>query len=294
MRPIRVWNKFDPDPLAGCIASLESIGVGEFGMLQILFQPAINPWAESVYKSLTDGKGGPFFTDAADMLPLAKEKISSPLFATAIRTIGNAQKEERAQTISEQIAQSLFSFHRSGSNTLIPLTGALSCDADDIIFRRSRRIGMLLNSNELASMVHIPDRSVISPKLRAYAGKTKQAPMDVVGRTFELGVNTHLGQELTVTLSDQHRLRHMHVIGATGTGKSSLLLKLIIQDVNQDRGIAVLDPHGDLIDEIIKNIPENRLKDVILVDPSDSEYQLDLIFYLHTLIQKRSSYHLIL
>lgn len=276
MRPLRVWSKFDPDPLAGCIASLESIGDSEFGMLQILFQPAINPWAESIYKSLTDGKGGPFFTDAADMLPLAKEKVSSPLFATVIRTIGQAATEERAQTISEQIAQSLFSFHRSGSNTLIPLSGALSCDADDIVFRRSRRIGMLLNSNELASMVHIPDRSVVSPKLRAYAGKTKQAPIDLAGRTFELGINTHLGQEFVVTLSDQHRLRHMHVIGATGTGKSSLLLKLIIQDVYQDRGIAVLDPHGDLIDEVIKNIPDERIKDVILVDPSDSEYPIGL------------------
>lgn len=276
MRPLRIWNKFDPDPLAGCIASLESIGIGEFGMLQILFQPAMNPWADSIYRSLTDGKGGSFFTDAADMLPLAKEKVSSPLFATIIRTIGQAATEERAQTISEQIAQSLFSFHRSGSNTLIPLSGALSCDADDIVFRRSRRIGMLLNSNELASMVHIPDRSIVSPKLRAYAGKTKQAPTDVAGRTFELGINTHLGQELTVTLSDQHRLRHMHVIGATGTGKSSLLLKLIIQDVYQDRGIAVLDPHGDLIDEIIKKIPDNRLKDIILVDPSDSEYPIGL------------------
>ncbi|MBK9631946.1 MAG: type IV secretion system DNA-binding domain-containing protein [Saprospiraceae bacterium] len=85
-----------------------------------------------------------------------------------------------------------------------------------------------------------------------------------------------MGKKVIVTLSDQHRLRHMHVIGVTGTGKSSLLLKLIIQDVNQDRGIAVLDPHGDLIDEIIKNIPENRLKDVILVDPSDSEYPIGL------------------
>ncbi len=68
----------------------------------------------------------------------------------------------------------------------------------------------------------------------------------------------------------------MHVIGATGTGKSSLLLKLIIQDVFQNRGIAVLDPHGDLIDEIIKNISDDRLKDVILVDPSDSEYPIGL------------------
>lgn len=276
MRPIRVWSKFDPDPLAGCIATLEALEDGELGMLQILFQGAINPWAESVQRSITDGKGGSFFSDAPDMLPLAKEKVSSPLYATVVRTIGQAKTTERATAISEQIAQSLISFHRTGSNTLIPLTGPLSCDVNDLVLRRSRRIGMLLNSNELASMVHIPDRSVISPKLRLYAGKTKKAPKDVIGHAFELGTNVHLGQEIVVTLSSEHRLRHMHVIGATGTGKSTLLLKLITQDIIQGRGLTVLDPHGDLIDEVIRHLPEGRLKDVVLVDPSDSEYPIGL------------------
>lgn len=276
MRPLRVWNKFDPDPLAGCIAALESIEAGEFGMLQVLFQGVVNPWAESVQRSITDGSGGSFFADAPDMLPLAKEKISCPLFATVVRTIGQASTPERASTISEQIAQSLISFHRTGSNTLIPLDGVVSFSADDILLRSSRRIGMLLNSDELASLIHIPDRSVVSPKLRVYSGKTKKAPAEVTGHSFELGVNTHLGQEVMVTLSDQHRLRHMHVIGATGTGKSSLLLKLITQDIEQGRGITVLDPHGDLIDEVIKHIPDERLKDVVLVDPADTEYPIGL------------------
>ena len=149
MRPLRVWNKFDPDPLAGCIAALESIEAGEFGMLQILFQAAINPWAESIQRVVTDGKGGAFFGDTPDMLPLTKEKISCPMYATVVRAIGQAKTEDRATAISERIAQSLISFHRTGSNTLIPLPGPISCKGDDITARRSRRIGMLLNSNEL-------------------------------------------------------------------------------------------------------------------------------------------------
>ncbi|MEZ4927917.1 MAG: type IV secretion system DNA-binding domain-containing protein [Saprospiraceae bacterium] len=276
MRPLRVWNKFDPDPLSGCVAALESLADGEFGMLQILFQSAVNPWAESIYQSVTNGAGGAFFADSPDMLPLSKEKVSCPLYACVIRTIGQAQSEDRAQTIAEEVARSLISFHRTGSNTLIPLKGKLSCDAKDVLMRRSRRLGMLLNSNELASLVHIPDRSVTSPKLRAYTGKTKSAPVEVTGHSFEIGTNIHLGQETPVSISDQQRLRHMHVIGATGTGKSSLLLNLIVQDIEQGRGIAVLDPHGDLIDAAIKHIPEERLKDVILVDPGDNEYPIGL------------------
>lgn len=276
MRPLQVWNKFDPDPLTGCIASLESVVENEFGMLQVLFQKAVNPWAESIFRSVSDGSGNSFFVDSKDMMPLAKEKVSAPLFAVVIRAIGQASTEERSALIAAQVAQSLISFHRSGSNSLAPLTGEVSCDAEDIVQRRSRRIGMLLNSNELASMVHIPDRSVVSPKLRAYSGKTKFAPKEVFGQPFILGINSHLGKETQVTLSDQFRLRHMHVIGGTGTGKSTLLLNMIVQDVEQGRGITVLDPHGDLIEDILTHIPDDRLKDVVLVDPSDSEYPIGL------------------
>jgi type IV secretion system coupling TraD/TrwB family protein len=276
MRPLRVWNKFDPDPLTGCIASLESVGDGEFGMIQVLFQKVANPWAESIYRSVTDGSGDSFFENSKDMLLLAKEKVSTPLFAVVIRTIGQADTEDRAVSIAQQLAQSLISFNRSGSNTLIPLTGQVNCDSEDVLLRRSRRIGMLLNGGELASIVHIPDRSVASPKLRAYSGKSKQAPKEVIGNPFILGINSHIGKETLVTVSDQIRLRHMHVIGGTGTGKSSLLVKLIIQDIEQGKGTTVLDPHGDLIEEVISHIPNERLNDVVLVDPSDSEYPIGL------------------
>lgn len=276
LRPLKVWNKFDPDPLSGCIAILDSLKEGEFGMIQVLFQGAINPWAESMYRSVSDGSGGSFFEDAPEMLPLTKEKISNPLFATVIRTIGQGKTNEKTAAISEQLARSLISFYRTGSNRLIPLSGSLSFDVDDIIWKRSKRTGMILNSNELASIVHIPDRSVVSSKLRQYTGKTKKAPKEVQNHSFELGTNIHLGQETPVTLSTQHRLRHMHLIGATGTGKSSLLHKLIIQDIIQGTGLTVLDPHGDLIDKVIRYIPEERLKDVVLVDPSDSEYPIGL------------------
>jgi DNA helicase HerA-like ATPase len=62
------------------------------------------------------------------------------------------------------------------------------------------------------------------------------------------------------------------VLGSTGSGKTSLILNLIKQDMQQGQGLCVLDPHGDLIDEVIANVPEDRIGDVILFDPADSEY----------------------
>ena len=75
-----------------------------------------------------------------------------------------------------------------------------------------------------------------------------------------------------MTASADQRLKHTYVIGASGTGKSTFLLNLILQDIQNGEGIAVLDPHGDLIEEILARIPQERIADVVLFDPSDEEY----------------------
>jgi DNA helicase HerA-like ATPase len=75
-------------------------------------------------------------------------------------------------------------------------------------------------------------------------------------------------------LSPEQRIRHYHIIGASGTGKSALLFKLIKNDMEKGEGVAVLDPHGNLTDRILGVIPASRINDVVLVDPSDSEYSV--------------------
>ena len=92
------------------------------------------------------------------------------------------------------------------------------------------------------------------------------------GGAFVLGENLDRDLKTKVSLSVEQRLRHIHVIGKTGTGKSTLLLNMIKQDIEAGRGVAVLDPHGDLVEKIEELIPERRLDDVILFDPSDTEY----------------------
>src|SRR5580700_78004 len=66
----------------------------------------------------------------------------------------------------------------------------------------------------------------------------------------------------------------MHVIGGSGTGKSTLLFNLIRQDIESGQGVAVLDPHGDLVDSLLRIIPEERIGDVVLIDPSDEEFSV--------------------
>jgi energy-coupling factor transporter ATP-binding protein EcfA2 len=84
-----------------------------------------------------------------------------------------------------------------------------------------------------------------------------------------LGLNTHRGRETPVALEDEMRLRHVYIVGQTGTGKSTLLQHMILSDVEKGRGVCVLDPHGTLISSILQRMPAAREQDVIVVDPSD-------------------------
>ncbi len=72
-----------------------------------------------------------------------------------------------------------------------------------------------------------------------------------------------------VTLARDDRRRHMHVIGKTGTGKSTLLYSLMLQDLEAGRGFALLDPHGDLAQAVIDSVPLERTNDVLYLNPAD-------------------------
>lgn len=275
MRPLRCFDRFEPDPLAGLIGAMGNLGQGETAIFQMLFVPARRPWPENILRAVTGDDGKSFFADDGSMLDLAGQKIARPLFATVIRVAAQSGQGDRAWRIAQGIGKALRPFADPKSNELIPLENVLYDDrahSADVVLRQSRRTGMLLNSDELVSFVHLPSPSVRAEKLKRQDKKTKAPPALALGHTLVLGENTHAGKTVRVTQSTEHRLRHTYVVGASGTGKSTLLLDMITQDIAHGEGIAVLDPHGDLIDQVVGHIPEERARDVILFDPSDESY----------------------
>ncbi|HYV94602.1 MAG TPA: type IV secretion system DNA-binding domain-containing protein [Chitinophagales bacterium] len=290
MRPLVMTKNFNLDSLIALFGVFENLDEDEHALIQILFNGAINPWSESIMRSVTDNEGGAFFEDAPDMVKLAEEKISCPLFGVTMRVLVESKKSERTEQLCQHLSQAFVRISTSKSNTLIPLfTDSYDFDTalDDILFRQSHRMGMLLNSRELANFVHLPSPSVVSYKLERDRKKTKGASKSTEGHELVLGVNEHQGKEKRVSVDSSQRLKHTHIIGATGTGKSTLLLNLIIQDIQHGEGIGVLDPHGDLIDSIISYIPESRAKDVVLIDPGDTEYPIGFnILSAHSEIEK--------
>ena len=290
MRPLAMAGSFDPDPFLSLFGFMEHYAAGEAGALQILFRGCNNPWTESILRSVVTNEGDAFFADAPDMLPLTKQKVLAPLFGVIVRAIGRAGDIKDAQDIALRIGSSLVHLSKGAGNRLIPLKNddySFETRLEDVLWRQTHRLGMLLNSRELATLVHFPSASVTASKLERDAKKTKAAPAIAQGHRLILGKNIHQGKEMTVSQSVELRSRHSHIIGSTGSGKSTLLLSMIVQDIEQRNGFAVIDPHGDLIDRVLNFLPANRAKDVLLIDPADAEYPVGFnILTAHSELEK--------
>lgn len=266
MRPLNT----SIDGLTSILAVMECLGVSDVVMLQIVFKGVKNTWANSILNSVGIGKDS-FFPESPEMVTCAKEKVSSPLFAVVFRLAVQSYSSREAANLANELISNIKTASRSEFNSLIPLSNLgyeYKSHLDNLKVRGTNRFGMIMNSEEMFSFIHFPS----SPKLISSDSKTKAVPEALINNDYLLGINRHLGVEKKVTLNDAQRLRHAHIIGATGTGKSTLISNLFLEDVRHGNGCVIFDPHGDTIEEIIPHIPENRLKDVILIDPSDNEY----------------------
>lgn len=268
MRPLNT----SIDSLIGIMAVLNNLRQDETVLLQIIFKGVNNPWAFSIINSVGMGKES-FFPYSPEMSVCAKEKVSSPLFTVVLRLAVQTHNSFNAERLANELILNIISSSRSDFNSLIPLNNEgyeYESHLENVTQRGTNRLGMIMNSQELSSFIHFP----YSPKLIDSREKTKAIPDILIGNKYFIGINYHNGIEKKVTLNDEQRLRHTHIIGATGTGKSTFISNLFLEDVKHGNGCAIFDPHGDTIDEIMPHIPENRLKDVILFDPSDNEYSM--------------------
>jgi len=263
------------DLLSTIVHAMDGLRDRELALYQILIEPVVNGWAECIPRAITTASGKPIFSNRPELVPGAERKLTSPFLAVVVRLAACADSVERCWRIILDMAGPLSALTQRGSNYLIPLSndGYAPVDQEeDILSRTSRRTGMLLNAEELIPLISLPT-GVTSRRLRRVTAASRPAPVELVqGGSLLLGENSHGGRTASVWLSPSHRVRHMHVLGASGTGKSTLLLNLIRQDIENGEGIAVLDPHGDLIDAVLGLIPWKRVDDVVLVDPSDEDY----------------------
>ena len=135
----------------------------------------------------------------------------------------------------------------------------------------------ILNPEEMASVFHFPStRYNNSPVIKWMAYKVLPLPSDAGTEGIILGNNVYRGVKKPVYFAKRDRSRHHYIIGQTGTGKSAYISYLARQDIQNGDGVCVIDPHGDLIEDILQYVPKERAKDVVIFDPSNMERPMGL------------------
>lgn len=145
------------------------------------------------------------------------------------------------------------------------------------IFARNTAV---LSAAEVADVYHFPNSlSAKTENVVKSLAKTLPAPLTLKNGTkldVVLGRNHHHGGTTDIGLTADERERHVFVVGGTGNGKTTLLKYAIVQDIQNGKGVAVIDPHGDMAQELLTHIPKERIKDVIYFNPADLSYPIGL------------------
>lgn len=275
--PLKTNSHFETDFLITVIGALSHLKESEVGIFQVLFQKAKNDWGQEIIDSVSYLEESGMYGKSSGAMHLAKEKTRTPLFASCLRVAAKGYSEDRTWHIVKGVSAGLSSFSNPAGNELIPLSNDNYPHEDHeqaLLNRQTHRCGMILNLEELVSVAHPPSNHIQSGKLQREMEQTKAAPRIALHNSLILGENYHQSEIREVSLSNEQRTKHLHLIGASGSGKSSLLLNLIKQDLENGQGLCVIDPHGDLIDAVIENMPESRIKETILFDPADAEFPI--------------------
>ena len=144
----------------------------------------------------------------------------------------------------------------------------------------TKQSSVILAASELASLYHFPSSQVSkTDNLITSLSRTLPAPVSLKsGKKLSalIGENHHHESVTPIGLTADERERHMYIIGGTGNGKTTMLFYEILQDIRAGNGITVIDPHGDLADRILRYIPEERIKDVIYMNPDDLTHPIGM------------------
>ena len=199
------------------------------------------------------------------------EKLKSTIMATNIRIVASAESEARSKQILSEIESSFNQFTESDRNGF-NFSHPKGTDLNNLIHDFSYRVfsddyNIPLNLKELATVFHFPNGVVSSQLKQAKAGDAP-APMEMGSEGILLGINSFRGKETEIRMSREDRMRHMYVIGQTGTGKTTILKNMIAQDIKNGDGCCFIDPHGSDIQDILSYVPRERIDDVIYFDPA--------------------------
>jgi hypothetical protein len=206
---------------------------------------------------------------------LAKSKLFEPKFSSSLRALvytDNRQVHERESGIIATIGN----FNHSCGQSLVPSKSILNKFLARWKYRMRIDSSLVLATNEAASIFHFPFKDdAYNDDMQKVRSRELPAPLSIKNKS-ELDVifakNTFSNTDIDIGLSDDDRSRHVYMIGQTGSGKTTIIYHMAADDINKGRGVAVVDPHGDLAEDLLNRVPDNRADDLIYFNPFDIKY----------------------
>lgn len=310
--PIATYQDLKRDGLQSVLNALASLDKEDGVAIQFLMRPADDSWrktasalaaserkgetpgldAKGFMKQLATAAIKPPEEGGADKKPkelsalqqatldAIDDKTRHPGFEVAIRLVVSSNVSSRSQAILSNLLAAFSLFDAPGKNGF-KFTAAKSVEdlATDYIMRffPQHKTGNILNSVELATLFHFPDQTnVPTSQLSRQESKQVDGPRNMPDEGLLLGYNLFRGAKKPIRLSLGDRQRHMYVVGQTGTGKSTFLENLALQDMIAGNGFAFVDPHGDTVENLLGMVPRERTEDVIYFSPADMDFPMGL------------------
>ena len=275
--PLKTYKDMAVDPLSAIASTLSKLGDEETVAIQLVISPTNGNWAKAgrsfistTKKSESNPEKASYRIDARQ-LEAIESKCSQPGFETAIRLVSCAPSSELAKMNISNL-KSTFSQFESNWNKLstrkLKLKGLFITDfiyKYPVVFWRGGET--ILSASEIASIFHLPNKSIEVPSINWLKAKKAPAPADTPTEGLYVGENYYRGVKKKFYITDKDRQRHFYIVGQTGVGKSWLLANMALQDIKAGKGVCFIDPH-DTFEMILERIPPERAEDVIYFDPS--------------------------
>jgi hypothetical protein len=214
-----------------------------------------------------------------DMLKGIEQKMTKGGAEVTIRVLSVSKEKEIAQMNLDNILNTFtqYNMYRYGNSFKAIVPRNQKRLIREFIYRAlHERYHIILNTEELASLWHLPLHSTETPNIHWLHGRQAPPPTNLPTSGLLLGFVDYRGVKQDVFIKEADRRRHLYIIGKSGSGKSVTIANLAIQDILDGKGVCVVDPHGDLVEAVLEHVPKERADDVIIFDPSDLERPIGL------------------
>ena len=218
-----------------------------------------------------------------EIIKEVENKAGKVGFETNIRLIASGPTKEKAELLLAELENSFSQFDSPDLNSLRIVVlkwskiASLNQTVYNFIFRHfNAKRKIILNTEELTSIFHFPIAATETPQVKWLRAKQAPPPVNILREGLVLGHSVYRGEDAVIKIGREDRRRHLYAVGQTGTGKSAFLGELIKQDIKNGEGVCVIDPHGDLVEDILNCVPAERAEDVILFNPADTAKPIGL------------------